>query len=104
MYIMAAIEEQELEEINKWDDLNINHNILRGIFAYGLEIPSPIQRKAIIPLLNGKDIIGQAQSGTGKTATFSIGGLGRINWEENASQMITIAPTRELAIQIKMYQ
>ena len=98
---MAAIEEQELEEINKWDDLNINHNILRGIFAYGLEIPSPIQRKAIIPLLNGKDIIGQAQSGTGKTATFSIGGLGRINWEENTSQMITIAPTRELAIQIK---
>ena len=64
MYIMAAIEEQELEEINKWDDLKINHNILRGIFAYGLEIPSPIQRKAIIPLLNGKDIIGQAQSGT----------------------------------------
>ncbi len=91
---------EELEEIKKWDDFPINQDLLRGIFAYGLEAPSPIQSKAIIPLLNGKDIIGQAQSGTGKTATFCIGTLNRLNWNEKSSQAMIIAPTRELTIQI----
>ena len=63
----------DLYEINKWDDLNIDINILRGIYAYGLEMPSPIQCKAIMPMLSGKDLIAQAQSGTGKTAAFTIG-------------------------------
>jgi translation initiation factor 4A len=60
-------------EIQSWDELEIDPKILRGIFAYGFEKPSPIQQKAIKPLIMGKDIIAQAQSGTGKTATFTIG-------------------------------
>ena len=59
-------------EIQEWDDLKLDSKILRGIFAYGYEKPSPIQQKAIKPLIEGRDIIAQAQSGTGKTATFTI--------------------------------
>ena len=91
---------EEMEEIKKWENFPIPSNLMRGIFAYGLEAPSPIQSKAIIPLLNGKDIIGQAQSGTGKTATFCIGALNKIDWEDKSSQVLIIAPTRELAFQI----
>ena len=58
-----------------FDDLNLNDNLLRGIFSYGFEDPSPIQGKAI-PYMNlKKDLIAQAQSGTGKTGAFSIGVL-----------------------------
>ena len=56
-------------EINSWEDLQIDTNLLRGIFAYGFEKPSPIQRKAINPIIQKKDIIAQAQSGTGKIQT-----------------------------------
>lgn len=85
--------------INSWDDLDLNHNILRGIYAYGFEKPSPIQQKAIKPIINGKDIIAQAQSGTGKTATFSIGALSIIDMEKNKTQVLILSPTRELATQ-----
>jgi len=85
--------------INSWDDLDLNRNILRGIYAYGFEKPSPIQQKAIKPIINGKDIIAQAQSGTGKTATFSIGALSIIDMEKNKTQVLILSPTRELATQ-----
>ena len=74
---------------------------MRGIYAYGFEKPSPIQQKAIIPLIKGKDIIAQAQSGTGKTGCFVIGILELLNMNENNTQIIIIAPTRELSYQIK---
>ena len=74
--------------------------ILRGIFSYGYETPSPIQKKAINPIMNGLDVIAQAQSGTGKTATFSIGSLSRINIEKTVTQVLCLAPTRELTAQI----
>jgi translation initiation factor 4A len=86
-------------EINSWDELEIHTDILRGIFAYGFEKPSPIQQKAILPIINGKDIIAQAQSGTGKTAAFTIGSLARLNIEENTTQILVLSPTRELTIQ-----
>ena len=89
----------DLYEINKWDDLNIDINILRGIYAYGLEMPSPIQCKAIMPMLSGKDLIAQAQSGTGKTAAFTIGTLSLTNVNINKTQSIILSPTRELSIQ-----
>jgi translation initiation factor 4A len=59
-------------EISNFDELEglIDNNILRGIYGYGFEKPSPIQKKAVLPLLKGRDTIGQAQSGTGKTAAF----------------------------------
>jgi translation initiation factor 4A len=92
--------EQPLETFNRWDELDINVDILRGIYSYGFEIPSPIQTKAIIPISKGKDIIAQAQSGTGKTAAFTIGALSRINLKQNFPQVLIMAPTHELAQQI----
>jgi len=86
--------------IEGWEELEINENLLRGIFAYGFEKPSPIQKKAIKPILLGKDLIAQAQSGTGKTGTFSVGTLSKINTEENTTQAMILSPTRELATQI----
>jgi len=88
-----------LEEINAWDNLDISSELLRGIYAMGFEKPSPIQRKAIKPLIDGKDIIAQAQSGTGKTATFTIGALSHVKVDDNTTQILILSPTRELSIQ-----
>jgi translation initiation factor 4A len=90
----------ETQTITKWDELNIDPNILRGIFSYGYENPSPIQSKAIVPITKGKDIIAQAQSGTGKTAAFTIGALSRVNVNEKTNQVLILSPTHELSNQI----
>jgi len=92
--------ENEIQIITKWDELNIDPNILRGIFSYGFENPSPIQSKAIIPISLGKDIIAQAQSGTGKTAAFTIGALSRVDLTQNVNQVLILSPTHELSTQI----
>ena len=100
--ISETIQEvQEVKEINEWEDLNAKTPLLRGIYANGYEKPSPIQRKAILPLFEKKDIIAQAQSGTGKTACFSIGALQLIDIEKKSPQAIILSPTRELSIQTK---
>jgi translation initiation factor 4A len=83
-----------------FDDLDLNENLLRGIYSQGFEKPSIIQQKAILPVLHGHDIIAQAQSGTGKTATFSIGLLNRIDGTRQQTQGLVLAHTRELALQI----
>ena len=85
-----------------WDDeiLDLNTNLLRGVYSYGFEKPSPIQKKAIIPILNKRDVIAQAQSGTGKTGAFTISVLQSIDPEINSPQAIIMAPTRELSKQI----
>jgi len=83
-----------------WDTLDISGEILRGIYAYGFEKPSPIQCKAILPIIKKRDIIAQAQSGTGKTATFSLGALARVNVNENCNQILIMSPTHELTTQI----
>lgn len=85
------------QEITTWDQLDLKPSILRGIYAYGFEQPSPIQRKAISPVICGRDVIAQAQSGTGKTATFTIGALQNINISESSTQVLILSPTRELA-------
>ena len=85
--------------IESWDDLDMNDKILRGIYAYGYEKPSPIQSKAIKPMMEGVDLLAQAQSGTGKTGTFSIGALNRIDTSLNEIQVIILSPTRELSQQ-----
>ena len=90
---------EELDLINNWDDLNLEPNILRGIFAYGLEKPSPIQQRAIKPIIHGRDVIAQAQSGTGKTATFTVASLQHINIDDHTSQVLILSPTRELSSQ-----
>lgn len=86
--------------VSKFENMNLKKNILRGIFSYGYEIPSPIQIKAIPLFLKGSDIIAQAQSGTGKTAAFSISLLQQIDENTNALQAMIVSPTRELAEQI----
>jgi superfamily II DNA/RNA helicase len=90
-----------LYSITNWDDLDVDNDILRGIYAYGFEKPSPIQKKAIKPLFEKKDIIAQAQSGTGKTACFAIGSLQLIDADKSTPQVIILSPTRELSIQSK---
>ncbi|MFY7731189.1 MAG: DEAD/DEAH box helicase [Flavobacterium sp.] len=85
--------------IQSWDELELEPKILRGIFAYGFEKPSPIQQRAIKPVMEGRDIIAQAQSGTGKTATFTIGALHRVNLAEHTTQVLILSPTRELSTQ-----
>jgi len=86
-------------EIKSWDELEIDPKLLRGIFAYGFEKPSPIQQKAIRPLIQKKDIIAQAQSGTGKTASFTIGALANVDTTINSTQILVLSPTRELTTQ-----
>ena len=78
-------------------ELGLNENILKGIYSYGYEKPSPIQRVAIKPIIDGKDVVIQSHSGTGKTATFTIGLLQRIDPELEQTQCIIISNTRELA-------
>ena len=92
--------EENIKIINSWDNFDMNPDILRGIYSYGFEKPSPIQSKAILPIQNGLDIIAQAQSGTGKTAAFTVGALTRVNTNENYNQILIMAPTHELAQQI----
>ena len=89
--------------LENFDDLSklIDLKIIRGVMSYGFEEPSPIQQKAIKPLLSSFDLIAQAQSGTGKTATFCIGTLGRIDFTKNETQAVVLAHTLELAQQIE---
>jgi translation initiation factor 4A len=90
-----------VKEFNKWEDLEeLDSNLLRGIYAYGFDNPSMIQQKSILSLFNQKDIIAQAQSGTGKTGAFSVGVLQNIDTSVKKVQAIILAPTRELAKQI----
>jgi translation initiation factor 4A len=98
---MSNIETNWDEVIDSFDDMELDENILRGIYSYGFERPSAIQQRAIKPIILGRDTIGQAQSGTGKTAAFSVGALSRINYKNRNCQALLLAPTRELALQIQ---
>jgi len=91
----------EYPVVDSFDDLDLQEGLLRGIYSYGFERPSAIQQRGIRPILDGRDTIGQAQSGTGKTATFVIGALQRIEYEKKDCQALILAPTRELAQQIQ---
>ena len=89
------------EVCENFDDMSLREELLRGIYAYGFEKPSAIQQRAIVPCVKGHDVIAQAQSGTGKTATFSISILQQIDTKLNSCQALVLAPTRELAQQIQ---
>jgi translation initiation factor 4A len=84
-----------------FDDMSLREELLRGIYAYGFEKPSAIQQRAIVPCIKGHDVIAQAQSGTGKTATFSIAISQQIDTKLRNCQALVLAPTRELAQQIQ---
>ena len=89
----------EVRLYKTFDEMDLDMNLLRGVYAMGFEKPSDIQQKAIVPIKTGRDILAQAQSGTGKTGTFLIGGLTHIDPKKNIVQMVVISPTRELSKQ-----
>jgi len=80
--------------------MKLKEALLRGVFAYEFEKPSAIQQRAIVPITQGRDVIAQAQSGTGKTATLCLGVLQQINTQNRNCQALILSPTRELAQQI----
>jgi translation initiation factor 4A len=86
--------------IQRWDDMDLHPDILRGIYAYGFETPSEIQKRSIPHIILKRDIIAQAQSGMGKTGSFSIGTLSQIDVNLNKPQALILAPTHELVKQI----
>ncbi len=89
----------ECGEIKQWDELTISPELLRGIYSMGFENPSPIQKKAILPILSGRDLIVRHSSGTGKTGCFVIGALGVVDLSVKDTQVLILSPTRELARQ-----
>lgn len=92
---------ENVKVYQSFDEMGINDNILRGVYSYGFERPSEIQKRGIVPIKEGRDLLAQAQSGTGKTGTFTIGSLSRIDITLAKPQVIVIVPTRELAQQIE---
>jgi len=81
-------------------DLGLPASLLKALNDVGYETPSPIQAQTIPPLLQGKDVLGQAQTGTGKTAAFALPVLARIDLQKKTPQALVLTPTRELAIQV----
>ena len=79
--------------------MQLKPDLLKGIYAYGFETPSAIQQRAIRPIVRGRDVIAQSQSGTGKTAVFSIAALQLLQENSRETQVIILSPTRELAEQ-----
>eukprot|EP00981_Chlorochromonas_danica_P006477 scaffold1403_cov180-Ochromonas_danica.AAC.4 len=89
----------DVEVHSTFDTMRLKEDLLRGIYAYGFERPSAIQQRAIVPIVQGRDVIAQSQSGTGKTAVFSIGILQSLDSSSNETQALVLSPTRELAEQ-----
>ena len=83
-----------------FSDLGLPEPLLRALADVGYESPSPIQAATIPPLLAGRDVLGQAQTGTGKTAAFALPAMARLDPAQKSPQVLVLAPTRELAIQV----
>lgn len=93
-----AVEEQP--QSPGFEDLGLSPKVLEGLKGIGYETPSPIQAETIPLILEGRDVLGQAQTGTGKTAAFALPLLSKIDLKARAPQVLVLAPTRELAIQV----
>jgi translation initiation factor 4A len=93
--------ESNYDEVHEsFAKMGLKEPVLRGVYGYGLETPSVIQKRGIVPIIKGRDVIAQAQSGTGKTATFSVAILERIDVNKPVTQALILVPVRELAKQI----
>lgn len=88
------------EIFETFEELGLNEDILKAVLEMGFTKPSPIQAQGIPAVMQGSDVIGQAQTGTGKTAAFGIPVLERIDTSSNAVQALILCPTRELAVQV----
>ena len=101
---MVSLESSIVEELkvyDSFDSMNLPEQLLRGIYGHGFEKPSAIQQKGIVPIKEGRDILAQAQSGTGKTGTFTVGSLCRVDPSLKRVQVLVLVPVRELAQQIE---
>lgn len=97
-----ASETEDVKIYDAFDKIEgIPDDILRGLFSMGFDTPSAIQQRAIKPIIDGRDTLAQAQSGTGKTCCFTSGSLSRVDLENPNTQVLILAPTRELANQIE---
>src|ERR1700760_2193315 len=83
-----------------FSSLGLSDAVLKALADVGYETPSPIQAATIPPLLAGSDLLGQAQTGTGKTAAFALPALSKLDFSKKAPQALVLVPTRELAIQV----
>jgi len=90
----------KVQPASSFSTLGLSPAVLEAINKVGYEAPSPIQAEAIPPLLAGRDVLGQAQTGTGKTAAFALPALSRLDLEKRHPQILVLTPTRELAIQV----
>ena len=90
---------EDVEIFPTFDTMGIKEELLRGIFCYGFDKPSAVQQRAIVPIIKGRDVIVQSQSGTGKTAVFCLGSLQVIDLGVREPQVLVLSPTRELAEQ-----
>jgi len=89
----------KVKVINSFEELKLRPELLKGIYGYGFEKPSAVQQRAILPILQGRDVIVQSQSGTGKTCVFCVGALQMLDLAVREPQAIILSPTRELAEQ-----
>ena len=99
-FIVETSDKEAFPPCPSFDDMDLPENLLRGIYAYGYDKPSAIQSVGILPIARGRDVLGQSQSGTGKTGTFGIGLLSRIDTSQRTTQALVLAHTHELAGQI----
>jgi len=90
---------EDVEVYPTFETMGLKEELLRGIFGYGFAKPSAVQSRAIIPIVKGRDVIIQSQSGTGKTAVFCLGSLEAIDLSVREPQVLILSPTRELAEQ-----
>jgi ATP-dependent RNA helicase len=97
----ASTHISEIDIVPSFDAMGLKKDLLRGIYAYGFEKPSAIQQRAIAPILEGRDVIAQSQSGTGKTTIFCVGVLQTLNSKSRETQALVLSPTRELAEQTR---
>jgi len=91
----------DVDICSTFDDIGLREDLLRGIYAFGFEKPSAVQQRAIVPIIGGRDVIAQSQSGTGKTATLSMASLHILDTKVRECQVLILSPTRELASQIE---
>src|SRR5271167_4166896 len=97
---MSAVPADEVPITPGFRDLALSEPVLRALTDVGYEAPTPIQAQTIPVLLSGVDMLGQAQTGTGKTAAFALPALTRIDLASHEPQVLVLVPTRELAIQV----
>eukprot|EP00177_Eucheuma_denticulatum_P000513 GFKZ01000918.1.p1 GENE.GFKZ01000918.1~~GFKZ01000918.1.p1 ORF type:complete len:432 (-),score=47.67 GFKZ01000918.1:273-1568(-) len=82
-----------------FDSMKLKPELLRGIYSGGFSVPSPIQQRCIVPMICGKDVVAQAQSGTGKTVMIGVVALQVVSPSNSRTQVVVLSPTRELAVQ-----